>query len=527
MTFVKDLDTPLLRLSPNDCFSLRDACAGVHVFGGIGSGKTSASGKMLSGAFLRAGFGGLVTGVQPEDIPRWKGYAREQARSLVLFDENEGFNFLDYELSRQGMDGIGTVTELFMRILEAAKKTNPTATHRSGEAFWDDAARKELRYTIPPLYAANGTVSVGDIIRFLATAPQSSQEVTDAGWQKRSFMYGVMDAATRSPRVPMPAQALRDTIEFWSEEYPAIPDKTRGNILITVSATLDRFKHGRLQRAFCGKTTIVPEMSFHGAVILLAMPTLTWNEDGIIAQQLFKFMWQRAVLGRNALDERHRERPVFLFSDEAQETVSSYDFEFQSMCRASRCCTVYLTQSLPTYYAKIGGDNPKDAAHALVGKFATQVFHSNACAETNEYAARTIGKVVKRRANYNTSTSKSANIGMSSGASENAGTSHNSGGSWSSSAGMHVSRTHGSNSGFGSTSGTGSNWGSNRGRGTSETESQGCTETVEYLIEPGDFARILKTGGKPNNNLVTAVWLQSGRVFRASGSNVMMETFKQ
>jgi hypothetical protein len=256
-------------------------------------------------------------------------------RSLILFDENEGFNFLDYELSKQGMEGIGSVTECLMRILEAAKKTNPTATHRSGEAFWDDAARKMLRYSLLPLYATNGTVSVGDIIRFLATAPQSSQEVTDPGWQKRSFFYGVIDTAARLPRVPMPAQALRDNIEFWSEEYPAIPEKTRGNILITVSATLDRFKHGRLQRAFCGRTTVVPELSLHGAIILLAMPTLTWNEDGVIAQQLFKYMWMRSVLGRNALAQEHRERPVFLWCDEAQETVGSYDFEFQA-CAAPR-----------------------------------------------------------------------------------------------------------------------------------------------------------------------------------------------
>ena len=174
MTFVRDLDTPLLRLAPNDFFLCVTACGGVHAFGSIGSGKTSRS-RMLAGAYLRAGFGGLVTAVKPEEVEQWKRYAKEHGRerSLILFDEHEGgFNFLSYELSRQGMDGIGTVTECLMRILEAAKKTNPTATHRSGEAFWDDAARKMLRYTILPLYAANGTLSVGDIIRFLTTAPQ-------------------------------------------------------------------------------------------------------------------------------------------------------------------------------------------------------------------------------------------------------------------------------------------------------------------------------------------------------------------
>lgn len=527
MTFVRDLDTPLLRLAPNDFFSLRDGCGGVHAFGGIGSGKTSGSGRMLAGAYLRAGFGGLVTAVKPEEVELWKRYAKEHGRerSLILFDEHEGgFNFLSYELSRQGMDGIGTVTECLMRILEAAKKTNPTATHRSGEAFWDDAARKMLRYTILPLYAANGTLSVGDIIRFLTTAPQCPQDVTDARWHERSFMYGVINTATRSPRVPIPAEALRDNIEFWSEEYPAIPEKTRGNILITVSATLDRFKHGRLQRAFCGPTTVVPELSFHGAVIVLAMPTLTWNEDGVIAQQLFKYMWQRGVLARNALDEKHRERPVFLWSDEAQETVSSYDFEFQSMCRASRCCTVYLTQSLPTYYAKIGGDNPRDAAHALVGKFATQVFHSNSCAETNEYAARTIGKVIKRRVNYSAGVSQSASYGMSAGNSENHGSSWNYGSS-SGSSGGHGSSSF--NSSSGGNSGTGNNWGSNKGESRNDSESRGFTETMEYAVEPGDFARVLKTGGKPNGNLVTAYWFQAGRRFKSTGQNFITGTFKQ
>ena len=47
IAYVKNLDTPLLRVSPGDAFTLRDACAGVHIFGGIGSGKTSGSGRIV------------------------------------------------------------------------------------------------------------------------------------------------------------------------------------------------------------------------------------------------------------------------------------------------------------------------------------------------------------------------------------------------------------------------------------------------------------------------------------------------
>jgi uncharacterized membrane protein YgcG len=520
MSFVSDLDKPLLGLSPEDVFTLRDACAGVHVFGGIGSGKTSGSGRMLSGAYLRAGMGGVITCVKAEDIELWRAYAARHGRkpSLVLFDENEGFNFLAYELARQGMDGIGSVTECFMRVLEAAKRASPTASQRGGEAFWEDATRQILRYSIPLLYSASGTLSIGDLIRFISTAPAHAKEVTDPEWQRQSFMYETVEAASHSPKVPMASRAaLHDALVYWTEQFPAIPDKTRGNMVITLTTTLDRFRHGRLNRAFCGRTTLVPELTFHGALTLLAMPTLVWNEDGVIAQQLFKYMWQRAVLGRNALAQKHRERPVFLWCDEAQETCSSYDAEYQSICRASKACTVYLTQSLPTYYAKMGGDNPRDAAHALVGKFMTHIYHSNACPDTNEYASRVIGKIVTRRGNQSSGVARSVNDGLNEGTSVNSGSSSNYGSSSGYSSGQGSSHS----------GGHGSNWGRNRTAGTSNTQTQGYSEAMEYAIEPGDFARILKTGGRPNGNQVTGIWFQGGRVFRGSGSNMMLETFKQ
>src|SRR5215469_4157646 len=100
MSFVSNLDAPLLKVSAQDYFSLAHACQGVHVFGGIGSGKTSGSGKMLCGAYLCGGFGGLVTAVKPGEVELWIRRAREHGRekSIWLFDENEGFNFLAYEM---------------------------------------------------------------------------------------------------------------------------------------------------------------------------------------------------------------------------------------------------------------------------------------------------------------------------------------------------------------------------------------------------------------------------------------------
>jgi uncharacterized membrane protein YgcG len=517
MSYVTKLDTPLLQLSRQDAFTLRDACAGVHVFGAIGSGKTTGSGQALAGAYLRAGMGGLVCCAKPDEVALWQRYAAAHGRSnsVLLFNEKEGFNFLTYELARQGMAGIGSVTECLMRVLEAARRVTPSPGG-SGDVFWQDATRQLLSYAIPALYAADGTVSVSSIIAFVLAAPTSPEQFDNEEFQRSNLTYQTLFRAATQPKIPIEKNTLDAIARYWLNEYTAIPARTRGNIVISLSTTLGRFNHGRLNQVFCGTTTIVPDLVFNGAIIIMAMPALTWNEDGIIGQQLFKYMWQRVVESRNGLPPKFRDRPVFLWADESQYFVNSYDSDFLSTCRGSRACTVFLTQTLPTYYAKMGAAETH-AADALVGKFNTQIFHQNACPKTNEFASNLIGRGLQRRATYNEGEGTSRNLGMNAGQSTNRGSSSSAGGgggssSWSS----------------GSNQGSGQNWGDNRGRGVNESFSQGYSEVMDYLIEPVVFGRDLKSGGPANGNQVTAIWYKAGGNFKDThGGNVLFPTFRQ
>ncbi len=522
--FIDNLDTPLLRLSARDRFTVRDACQGVHIFGGIGSGKTSGSGKALASAYLRAGMGGLVLAAKPDEVDVWLRYAKANGRanSVVLFGDRGGggFNFITYELARQGPDGLGSVVECLMRILDTARHTNPNAG-RGGEAFWEDATRQVLRNTLPILYAATGSVRIPDIIRFVASAPTSQAQIRDADWQAGSFMFQALRQARQSPVMPIPESEFDKAGMYWRDEYGQLDNKTRSNIAISLSTALDRFNRGRLHNAFCTQTTLVPEMTFHGAIIIMDMSALTWNEDGIIAQQLFKFMWQRAVLARNGLEPKHRERPVFLWADESQYFVNAFDTDYQSTCRASRACTVYLTQSLPTYYAKIGGDNAKHKADMLLANFVTKIFHNNADPETNRWAADTIGRSIQRRGTYNEGQSFSRSHGMNSGESENVGRSFSSGASHDSRGGSSYSTSGSSNSG------TGDSWGRNRGTSHGGSYSGGYSETMDYEIEPAAFARHLQTGGHANHNRVTGIWFQAGKTFTDSQRNYLHVRFQQ
>lgn len=517
------LDTKLLQLSATDAFTLRDACQGTLVMGGIGSGKTSGSGEALAGAFLQLGMGGLVLCAKPEEAEHWRALCKRHGRLASLLEVDatgfHGYNFIIAELLRQGMAGLNAVIEILMQVLEIARQAS-AAPGRGSEQFWQDTTRQVLRHTVPVLYAAHGTVTIASILHFVRSAPQTPDQMRDPDWQRSSFFCETFARA---------ASAMDDAtgarmVSYWQHDFSHLDPKTRGNIVISLTTTLDRFNHGWLASMFCGQTTLVPELSMHGAVILLNLPALTLNEDGIIAQQLFKYLWQRAILARNSLSPEHRERPVFLWADEAQYFVNSFDAEYLSTCRGSRACTVFLTQSLPTLYASMGGENPQHRVHHLVGNFATRIWHSNACAETNEWAAKTIGRTLQTRANYSEGQGSTSNYGM------NMGDGTSWGQNWGSSHGSSTSKEGSSyNSSYSAGGSVGGNdsRGRNRAYGDSSNVSQGFSEQMDWALEPGAFGRILKTGGPANGKRVSAVWYQSGRSFQASGSNALLVEFAQ
>lgn len=518
-----DLDTPLLSLSKSDAFTIRDACQGVLDLGGTGSGKTSGSGKALALAMLRAGMGGLVHCAKPEEATLWRAYCHQAGRtkSVIEFDgTNWAYNFIAHELARLGGGGLNAIVECLMRVLEIARNASP-GDAREGEVFWTDTLRQALRNSLPILYAATGTVRIRDILEFARGSPRSPEEMQDERWQSQSPFFHLYTQA--APRLD--DETGSRTIAYWRNDFATLDPKTRGNILISLTTALDRFNHGWLARAFCEGTTIVPELTFHGAIIILNMPALTRNEDGIIAQQLFKYMWQRTVLTRNALPKKQQERPVFLYADEAQYFINSYDAEFLSTCRGSRCCTVFLSQNLPTFYAKIGGANAHDRVHHLLGNFGTKVWHNNSCAETNEWAAKTLGRILHRRGNASDSYGVSSNWGQSMNEGRNWGSSSQSGGGGSTDSKGGSSSN--SNWSVGLSSGHSDGYGLTKGRGSSSNQSRGYAEQMDWQMEPGDFARVLKTGGPTNRNRVSAVWFQAGRQFTASGGNALMVEFKQ
>ena len=116
------LDTSLINFSDktgSTPWTIRDAVEGVQIFGGIGSGKTSGSGRTLALKYLLHGFGGLVLTAKPDEKGNRIEYCRVTGRlnDLIVFEPgSHSFNFLGYEC-RQQIDG-RPITENIMQVLK-------------------------------------------------------------------------------------------------------------------------------------------------------------------------------------------------------------------------------------------------------------------------------------------------------------------------------------------------------------------------------------------------------------------------
>jgi len=383
------LNMPLLWLGKNDSWTVRDACEGTAVFGATGAGKTTGTGQALAKAFLRAGFGGLVLCAKSDEVQQWQRYCRETNRSnsLIIFGPKQPhrFNFLNYELSRPGVGAGHTenLTRLFTTIMEAAEKKGGHTG--SNQDFWERTTKQLLRNCIDLVAIARGRLMLQEIYDALVSAAQTPEEFQSEAWRKTSFSWRCLREGEARPKSARQAHDFMHATAYWSREYPGMSSRTRSIIVTSLTSMLDIFLRGVLHDLFCTSTTIVPELTHEGAILVIDLPVKEFTQLGQLSSTLVKYIWQRASERRDV--QRHP-RPAFLWADEAQFFATATDAEFQSTARSSRIATVYLSQNIGAYYNHLGQSD----THSLMGNLQTKFFHANGDPMTNNWAADLFSK---------------------------------------------------------------------------------------------------------------------------------------
>ncbi|MEO1262067.1 MAG: TraM recognition domain-containing protein [Bacteroidota bacterium] len=523
----RDLDYPLIAFSNSskDVWTLRNAVEGVQIFGGIGSGKSSGSGKTIAYSLLNAGYGGVVLTSKMDETVRWLDYASEMDRlhDVIVFGERSSlekyskkyprlstppcyFNPITYESNRPKEEGGGqtsNIVNLFLTIIKMGNRVSGTGGGGSSDPFWDlalercmTAAINLLKFALkgdkgdPDDPTAHFALSVENMAKVVREAPKDKKSKTKNekeeeeddfdGYTVECLAHATLYIEDREAELANGLASEEDMEEFASEkraynlafnyfmhDFKALPDDTRGSVTETFYAFANPFMSGLLADYFAQGTTaaVMPEKTFKGKIIILDFPVKKYLQVGINAQCIYKMLWQQAVERRESEGGGQDLNPVFLWVDESQYFLNQQDMMFQTTARSSKACTIFITQNISNYYAVMGGNRYKERVDSLLGNLATKIFHANNDNVTNEWAARTISRTFQ--------TKMSTSIAS----------------------------------------------------GDEGTQNTSITETLNYQIEPHAFT-VLKGGGPQNGFRVSAVITVAGKEW-SNGNNYARIFFDQ
>lgn len=474
-----DMSRSLLQLSRLSMWLLMHAFNGTFISGETGGGKSSGSGFALAMAFLRSGFGGLVLCVKKGERETWERYARLTGREkdLVIFDAScrHRYSFLDAEANRTGSGAglVEVIVQLLSTILEVAER-NGGQGGREDEGYWRRAVRQMIRNLVGLLLIAQGRVTVPDLYRLVVSAPTNPEQLKSEDWKQQSFCFRCLATADKKAKSARDQRDFELIADYFMLEFPGLSDKTRSVIVSTFTSLVDVLNRNLLYELFSTDTTVRPEDTFDGRILVIDLPVKEFAEVGQFAGVLWKFVWQRAVERR---DVDANPRPVFLFVDEFQHFLTSHDSLFQTTARSSRVATVYLTQNISNLLAGFGGDNARALTDSLLGNLTTKIAHLNSDPVTNEWFASVIGRSRQFFMNMNSSFQPGAASLMASYYED-------------------------------------------------VQSSSGMSEQMEFEVQPRRFTT-LRSGGPQNGFQVDAILYQGGRVFEETGKAWLPVTFDQ
>lgn len=376
-----------------DGFHIVDATMGVAIFGATGSGKTSGPGHHLACGFLAAGFGGIVLCSKAEECGQWEAWAAATGRSddLIIIAKGSGknFNFLEWEAQRAG-NGAGLTVNMVALLMAIAGAIGAGQDGGDKEKFWQDALQHMLSNLVDLILLARMPVTLPLLRSIVSSAPLSVEQMATKDWKTQTCAAILQEAEEATNHDPAARADLEECRTYWTVDFPSLSDKTRSIILLTFSMLIRPFVTDPLRTLFSTDTTVRPEDTFEGKVIIVDLPVQEFRLVGRIAQLAWKYCFQIAVLRRSKPVDGFL-RPVFLWADEAQNFLfpSGFDAEYQAVARSSGGCTVYLTQNRETYKRVLGNDAAVDS---LLGNLQTKFFCQNSSIETNEWSSRLLGE---------------------------------------------------------------------------------------------------------------------------------------
>ena len=428
---VFDLDTPVLQLPDGDnnqltySWTIRNAVEGLQICGGVGSGKTSGSGRVVALKYLSMGFAGIVLTAKTDEKAHWQELCKIAGRTDDLIIVEPGgqhfFNIMEHLAAGGEQEAfVENIVHVLGTVIRAGQQRK-----NGGEdsMFWEQALHMTMFNVISLCQLAyNDKITLQLIFEVAQSLPKKREQgaTTPAPEQERNTAYAraFITARERVDKLVedrkknlstkekmLDRQQLDMLLEdgipqlrrmkqidnFFFEVLHNLSTRTRSVIDFCFLGFLFELLQDPIYSLLCKNrsTFRLTDCFEQGKVLLINLPVKKFHKIGRDCQVMLKYLWQREMEAR---DITQNERPVFLWADEAQNFIHEYDSEYQATARSQRIATVYISQNLPNYYANMGGNKSEYLVKSFLGTLSTKIFHANADVETNRYASDLIGE---------------------------------------------------------------------------------------------------------------------------------------
>lgn len=389
-----------------DKIYLADVLRGIQVFGANGGGKTSGAGRTVARAFIENGFGGLVLCVKNDEAKTWRKYCKDAGREKDLVVVNAegmfGCNIFD-SLARDKSEDVRLST-ISNFISDVATLYSRDGENKSGsDPFWEDERKKLIQEVIFITGKMFSSVTTRNLIEVLELAQSfAGENGMKSELDKHTFEIQLDRLLDQFPN----HNRTSDSVRYFKKNFKELPSKTRGTIVSMVMSVIYPLTFDPLEKLFSKETNIKVEDVFNGKIIVIDVPIHGYGDVGKLTQLIWKKLFMKAVMERLETDGR----PTFLWTDESQYFAEKKDSLFTTTTRSLKCSVVYLTQNLPNYYSHVGSEAAVDS---IVGSFVMKIFHQNSEVKTNEWASRTIGKVMKQKKTHTSTNGKHSSSSVS------------------------------------------------------------------------------------------------------------------